>query len=249
MKNSKCNKVVTTPSVFKVIHKFAELLSPELLDNLELVCLTGEKIPDNFPSNFPTMKNCRFVAQYGISETGAIANSNLRNGEEYTVVTGIETKVVDGELFVKTGALLSEYYGNKQLTKEAFDDGWFKTGDLVEFFNEDTFNIIGRKKDMIKKGGQQVIPSEVEGIIQSLEGVKGVKVLGSPHNVYGEQVVAFVVAKKDCSSTKIKEHCKGKISSYKIPDKVVFLDELPMTQGKIDKLKLKSMILGGSKTI
>jgi acyl-CoA synthetase (AMP-forming)/AMP-acid ligase II len=246
MKHSKCNKVVTTPSVFKAIHTFAKHLSPELLENLELVCLTGEKMPDSFPDNFPTMKNCRFVAQYGISETGAIANSNLRDGEKYTLVTGVETKIVDEELFVKTGALLSEYYSNKQLTTEAFDEGWFKTGDLVEFIDDSTFNIVGRKKDMIKKGGQQVIPNEVEVVISAITGVKESKVIGSPHSIYGEQVVAFVVA-KNISSTHIRSQCKGKISSYKIPDKIIFLDNLPITQGKVDKLKLKSMAnLGGS---
>ena len=72
MKQSKCNKVVTTPSLFKVIHAFAVHAGPDVLENLELVVLVGEKIPDHFLANFPTMKNCKFVGHYGCSETGPL---------------------------------------------------------------------------------------------------------------------------------------------------------------------------------
>ena len=240
MQSSKCNKIVTTPSVFKALYTFAKHLNPEVLENLEIVCLTGEKMPENLLDSFSTMKHCRFVAQYGISEVGAIANADLRKGEEYRFVKGVQAKVIDGELMVKTGATFASYFQSGKLTEEAFDDGWFKTGDLVEFTGEKVFKIVGRKKDLIKKGGQQVIPSEVELIISGLEGIKGVTVLGMPHPVYGEQVVAYVVA-KNLTSADIRSHCKGKISAYKMPDKVIFINELPIRQGKVDKLKLKSM--------
>lgn len=240
MQQSKCNKIVTTPSVFKALHTFAKHLNPKVLENLEMVCLTGEKMPENLLDSFSTMKNCKFVAQYGISEVGAIANANLCKGEEYTLVKGIEAKVIDGELLVKTGATFSSYYQSQKLSEEAFEDGWFKTGDLVEFMEEKIFKIVGRKKDLIKKGGQQVIPSEVELTISTIDGIESVTVLGMPHAVYGEQVVAYVVAKK-ITSADIRSQCKGRISSYKIPDKVIFLDELPIRQGKVDKMKLKSM--------
>lgn len=241
MHSAKCNKIVTTPSVFKALYTFAIHLNPEVLNNLEMVCLTGEKMPENLMDSFPTMKNCKFVAQYGISEVGAIANADLQKGEEYTLVKGIQAKVVDGELLVKTGATFSSYFQSQKLTEEAFDNGWFKTGDLVEFIEDKVFKIVGRKKDLIKKGGQQVIPSEVELTISTLDGIKAVIVLGMPHPVYGEQVVAYVVA-KNLTSADIRSHCKGKISAYKIPDKVIFIDELPIRQGKVDKLKLKSML-------
>lgn len=240
MKNSQCNKIVTTPSVFKALYTFAQHLNPEVLENLEIVCLTGEKMSGNLLDSFPTMKNCKFVAQYGISEVGAIANADLRKGEDYTLVKGVQAVVLDGELLVKTGSTFTSYFQNQELTEEAFDDGWFKTGDLVEFIEDKVFKIVGRKKDLIKKGGQQVVPSEVELTISSLAGIKAASVLGMPHPVYGEQVVAYVVA-ENLTSADIRSHCKGKVSAYKIPDKVMFLDELPIRQGKVDKLKLKSM--------
>jgi acyl-CoA synthetase (AMP-forming)/AMP-acid ligase II len=243
MKEANCNKVVTTPSVFKAIYTFARHLDEDVLENLELVCLTGEKVTDSFPNQFPLLQKCRFVAQYGISETGAIANCYFDTEvNTYTLCSGIDSKVVDDELFVRTGALFTEYYGNVQLSNEAFDDGWFKTGDLVELLDATRFQIVGRKKDMIKKGGQQVIPSEVEAILLQLEGVKSAVVVGSPHEIYGEQVAAFVVSKKKLNSSDIRSQCKGKIAAYKIPDKVIFIDNFPMRQGKVDKLALKSFI-------
>ncbi|MFP3917852.1 class I adenylate-forming enzyme family protein [Lysinibacillus telephonicus] len=240
MSEKKCNKIVTTPSILKAIYSFSKQLKPDVMEHIELVCLIGEYIPENFTASFPLLKNARFNSQYGSSETGAIANANLLNTDEYELVDGAESKVVDGELYVKTGALFTEYYNSPELTDKVFENGWYKTGDLVEFVNETTFKIIGRKKDLIKKGGQQVIPSEVELVISSLEGVKRVCVLGAPHNVYGEQVIAFIVANK-LTSIDIRSHCKGKIAAYKIPDKVVFIKELPIRQGKVDKIALKSM--------
>lgn len=241
MEKTNCNKVVTTPSIFKAIYSFAKHLNPKVLRKIERICLIGEKIPENFTKSFPLMNDCQFITQYGSSETGAIANAYLCENIEYTLVTGAEGREVEGELFVKTGALFTEYYKNTALTEESFNKGWFKTGDLVEFHDEKTFNIIGRKKDMIKKGGQQVAPGEVEIIISSLEGVKNVTVLGAPHDVYGEHVIAFIVG-TNLTAADIRSYCKGKISAYKIPDKVIFVDELPIRQGKIDKLKLKSMV-------
>ncbi|GGH83198.1 acyl-CoA synthetase (AMP-forming)/AMP-acid ligase II [Pullulanibacillus pueri] len=242
MQETKCNKVITTPSVLKAIYTFAKHLAPEVLKNLEWIALTGEKMPQGFPNQFPLLTHCSFISQYGVSETGAIAESDLRQGEAHIVYDENDFKVVDGELLVKTGALFTEYFHNPAQTKAAFDDeGWYYTGDLVEVMAPRTLKIVGRKKDMIKKGGQQVNPSEIEKVIASLEGVKNVVIVGAPHAIYGEHVVAFVVA-KGLKSADIRSYCKGKISAYKIPDQIVFLDELPIRQGKVDKLKLKTLI-------
>jgi acyl-coenzyme A synthetase/AMP-(fatty) acid ligase len=244
MKETKCNKFITTPSVFKAIYTFASKLNPEVLRNLELVGVAGEKIPDNWVDGFPLMKNCRFVSQYGSSESCALGWAVIEKGTkdlEYKVLTGVNVKAVDGELYAKTPGNFTEYYRNPKLTAESVEDGWYKLGDLVEFIDNETFKIIGRKKDIIKKGGQQVVPSEVEQLLTTIEVVKSAAVVGAPHSIYGEQVVAFVVA-DGLTASDIRTFCVGKISAYKVPDKVVFIKEMPLTQGKLDKLKLKSML-------
>ncbi|WP_284036403.1 class I adenylate-forming enzyme family protein [Neobacillus sp. 114] len=244
MEKTKCNKITTTPSIFKTIYNFASKLKPEVLKGLELVCVIGEKVTPSFVGNFPLMENCLFLSYYGSSEAGPIADGLINEDAEeieLSLVKGAEPKIMDDELWIKTGGMFTEYYNSPSLTQEAFEDGWFKTGDLVEFTSDRTFKIIGRKKDVIKKGGMQVVSSEVENFLSSIDGVKNVAVAGAPHEIYGEQVVAFVVA-EGVTAKDIRSYCTGRISAYKIPDKVVFVDELPLTHGKVDKVKLKSLV-------
>lgn len=247
MEKTNCNKFTTTPSIFKTIYSFASKLKPEVLKNLELVCVVGEKVTPSFTRNFPLMENCKFVSHYGSSEAGSIADgflddNNIDSEElEFVLVNGAEYKVLDGELLLKTEGMFSEYYNKPTLTEQTFENGWFKTGDLVEFTSDKVFKIVGRKKDVIKKGGQQVVSSEVESFLQNIEGVKNVVVVGMPHEVYGEQVVAFVIA-EGVTAKDIRSYCLGQISSYKIPDKVIFIDELPLTHGKVDKQKLRASL-------
>ncbi|MEH7381326.1 class I adenylate-forming enzyme family protein [Bacillus sp. JJ1533] len=239
------NKVMTTPSIFKSLYNFASRLKPEVLKKLELVCFIGEKVTPSILKAFPLIEDCTFVTLLGSSEAGAIGDGVITdNGDEEIVLTlfdEAEYKVVDGELWLKTGSMFTEYYNNPVTTQEAFEDGWFKTGDLVEFPSDRTFKIVGRKKDVIKKAGRQVISNEIETFLQQIEGIKNVAVVGVPHDIYGEQIVAFVVA--DGVTTKdIRSYCSGRISAYKIPDKVIFIDEMPLISNKIDKVKLKSLI-------
>ena len=244
MQKAKCNKVTTTPSIFKSLYNFASRLNPEVLNRLELVCVIGEKIPTNFRSHFPLLKNCTFVSHYGSSESGSLANAYINEDTEeliFRMADPVEFKTVEGELFVKTAGLFTEYYKNPILTQGAFEKGWFMMGDLVEFLDEKNFKIVGRKKDVIKKGGQQVISGEVEQILSNIVGVKSVAVVGAPHDVYGEQIVAYIIA-EGLTSKDIRTYCTGKYASYKIPDQIIFTDEFPLTNGKVDKIKLKSRL-------
>lgn len=242
MEDTQCNKFITTPSIFKALYNFASKLNSKVLTNLEVVCLVGEKIPDNYVNPFPLLEQCIFVSHYGSSETGAVGNVYLKKDSkdlEYTLINEAEAKSVEGELYVKTGAMFTEYFGNPTLTNEVFEDGWYKMGDLVEFLDDQVFKIIGRKKDIIKKSGQQVVSAEVEQILHRMEEVQSVAVIGAPHEVFGEQIVAFVVS-ENLTAADIRTYCLGKISSYKVPDKIIFLEELPLNQGKVDKLKLRT---------
>lgn len=247
MENSKCNKFTTTPSLFKSLYNFASRLKPEVLDRLELVCVIGEKIPPNFKNHFPLMQECTFVSHYGSSESGSLANVYLKEDLEeleFTMANEVEHKTIGNELLVRTGGLFTEYYNSPDKTNEVLENGWYKTGDLVKFTGDKTFRLVGRKKDVIKKGGQLVVPSEVEQTLSNIEGVKHVAVVGVPHDIYGEQIVAFIIA-EGLTSKDIRSYCSGRVASFKIPDKVVFVDDFPLTQGKVDKIKLKSNLVKG----
>ena len=143
---------------------------------------------------------------------------------------------------LKSPAAFSHYYQNPQLTKEAFDsDGWFLTGDLVRHTESNKISIIGRKKDMIKKGGQQVIPGEIERVLMSHNKVKqAVGIVVAPR-VFGEQIVAYVILDGDEKIQELYEYCQKRIAGFKVPDYIEEVTEIPLVQGKADKLTLKKM--------
>jgi len=168
---------------------------------------------------------------------------------------GYEFKVVDpdtgeqlpdgvpGELRVKSYALMKGYYKKPKETAESYDaDGWFCTGDMAERHADGYIRFLGRFKDMLKVGGENVDPMEVEGLLLEHPAVQQVAVVGLPDRRLSEVPVAFVERKPDADieADDILAYCRGKVASFKIPRHAIFLDEFPMTaSGKIRKVELR----------
>ncbi|MFB5087021.1 class I adenylate-forming enzyme family protein [Psychrobacillus sp. PGGUH221] len=242
LEKKKCNKILSTPSIFKSIYQAANVLNPQVLKNLEIVSLTGEMMTDGIVDQFMNMDTCEFIGMYGSSEIGGAMYCNLREKIEFTVGEGIQYKLSENELLLKSPAAFSHYYQNPELTKMAYDtDGWFLTGDIVRESDSNKISIIGRKKEIIKKGGQQVIPGEIEKVLLSNEHVKQAVVFGVPHRVFGEQVVAYVVLEGKENVQELYGYCQKQIAGYKVPDYIEVILEIPLIQGKVDKLTLRTM--------
>ena len=168
---------------------------------------------------------------------------------------GYEFKVVDpetgeqlpdgvpGELRVKSYALTKGYYKKPKETAESYDaDGWFCTGDMAERHADGYIRFLGRFKDMLKVGGENVDPMEVEGLLLDHPAVQQVAVVGLPDRRLSEVPVAFVERRPDADieADDILAYCRGKVASFKIPRHAIFLDEFPMTaSGKIRKVELR----------
>jgi fatty-acyl-CoA synthase len=137
------------------------------------------------------------------------------------------------------------YYNMAEATAKTIDaDGWLHTGDLGVLDADGYLAITGRYKDMIIRGGENIYPREIEEFLYQLEGVVDVQVVGVPSKKYGEEVGAFVIKKSDSDLTEqdIRDFCRGRISRYKIPKHVAFVDGYPMTaSGKIQKYKLQEL--------
>ena len=137
------------------------------------------------------------------------------------------------------------YYKNPLATAEVIDkDGFLHSGDLGIKDEDGNYRITGRIKDMIIRGGENIYPREIEEFLYQLEGVKDVQVAGIPSKKYGEEVGAFIILHEgvDMQESDVRAFCMGKISRYKIPKYVFFVDEFPMTgSGKIQKFKLKDL--------
>ncbi|HZG60955.1 MAG TPA: class I adenylate-forming enzyme family protein [Anoxybacillus sp.] len=250
MQNHKINKIFTSPSLFRAIYLFAQNTNASFLDYLALVMLAGEPVTDDFIKLIKNL-NCKIIITYGMSEVGGLLYSplDIREGIEWHQLSGVEYKLKDqndegiGEIAFKLDIPFGGYYKRPDLTKEVFDDGWFLSGDLGRINDEQKLEIVGRKKDMIKKGGQQIIPGEVEKIIANHPQVKKAVVVGIPHQVYGEQVIAFVQGDASLTKQEIYHYLTDKLARFKVPDEILFIEEFPIIQGKVDKITLRKIAI------
>jgi long-chain acyl-CoA synthetase len=146
-----------------------------------------------------------------------------------------------GELWIKSPAALDRYLAAPEATRAVLDDGWFKTGDLATLSADGFVTIVGRKKDLILRGGYSVVPGEVEAVLLTHAAVAEAAVVGTPHPELGEDVAAFVTLRPGAAARpeELIAHCRDRLAAFKYPRRVRILDELPKSlTGKILKSRL-----------
>jgi fatty-acyl-CoA synthase len=169
----------------------------------------------------------------------------------------LEIKVVDetgavapigatGEFCTRGYSVMHGYWGEPEKTAEAIDaEGWMHTGDLATMDANGYVNIVGRSKDMVIRGGENVYPREIEEFLYRHPAVSDVQVIGVPDARYGEELCAWIVLKpgQAIGEEDIRAFCRGKIAHYKVPRYVKFVDAFPMTiTGKIQKFVMRDMM-------
>ncbi len=154
---------------------------------------------------------------------------------------GNRSSVGTGEILLKAPHMMKEYWNRPEATAEAYDDGWFCTGDIAEIDDEGFIFIKDRIKDMIISGGENIYPAEVENVILSHPAVNEVAVIGLPDKKWGETVCAIIVKNEgEIDEQALIEYCGEKLSRYKLPRKVVFTETIPRNpSGKILKRVLR----------
>jgi fatty-acyl-CoA synthase len=189
------------------------------------------------------------------TQTGADDDIGHRTGTVGRVHPHVEVKVVDpaggrcvprgepGELCTRGYSVMLGYWEEPGKTAAAIDPaGWMHTGDLATMDPDGYVEIVGRSKDMIIRGGENVYPREIEEFLYTHPDIADVQVVGVPDARYGEQVAAFVIAREGAvlDTEAVREFCAGRIAHYKVPRYVIAVDEFPMTiTGKIQKFKLR----------
>ena len=156
--------------------------------------------------------------------------------------TGIELKPGEqGELCCRGYNVMKGYYKNPEATAKVIDsDGWLHSGDLGVMDEKGYYQVTGRIKDMIIRGGENIYPREIENYLYTMPQIQAVEVVGVPSHKYGEEVGAFITKRSgtEFCEEDVIDFCRGKISRYKIPKYIFFVDEFPMTaSGKIQKYK------------
>ncbi|MFP4587877.1 MAG: AMP-binding protein, partial [Desulfohalobiaceae bacterium] len=196
----------------------------------------------------------------GITQTRRDDSMEVRTETVGRALPNVEVKVVDpdtgkdlgphqtGELCSRGYHIMRGYYKMPDKTQETIDsEGWLHTGDLATVDEKGNYTIVGRLKDMIIRGGENIYPREIEEFLYTHPKIKDVQVVGVPSKKYGEEVAAFIQLRSDvgeASEEEIKDFCKDTIAYYKIPQYTFFVQDFPTTaSGKIQKYKLREQAM------
>lgn len=201
---------------------------------------------------------------YGMTETSPVSFQSFTNDpiEKRCETVGrihphLQVKLVDaggrtvpvgekGELWTYGYSVMSGYWGDEAATASSISDGWMRTGDLGTLDEQGFCTIVGRVKDMILRGGENIYPREVEEFLIRHPGISDVQVFGIPDDRFGEEVCAWVVAKPDVSLTEdaLRDYCNGQIAHFKVPCHIRIVAELPMTvTGKPQKFVMRDRMV------
>jgi fatty-acyl-CoA synthase len=255
-------------SLYGVPTMFIAMLDHERFDSFDLTSLrTG--IMAGSPCPIEVMKKVvermhmsEVAICYGMTETSPVSTQTRvddplerRVGTVGRVGPHVEVKVIDpesglvversvaGELCTRGYSVMLGYWDDAERTAEAVDRaGWMHTGDLATMDDEGYLNIVGRSKDMVIRGGENVYPREIEEFLYTHEDVADVQVIGVPDARYGEELCAWVIVRAGASLDEdaVREYCRGRLAHFKVPRYVIFADEFPMTvTGKVQKFKMR----------
>jgi fatty-acyl-CoA synthase len=233
------------------------------LSTLRTGIMAGSPCPVEVMKQAKTLMHMKDVGiAYGMTETSPVSTQtrigaplDKQVGTVGQVHPHVQIKIVDpqtgqvvpigvqGELCTRGYSVMLGYWNNDEATRAAIDAArWMHTGDLATMDEEGYLNIVGRIKDMIIRGGENVYPREIEEFLYSHPKVQDVQVIGVPDVRFGEEIMAWIRLREGQRATgdEIREYCRGKIAHYKIPRYVKFVDGFPMTvTGKVQKFVMR----------
>jgi fatty-acyl-CoA synthase len=261
----RCTAVYGVPTMF-----IAEMDHPGFgkfdLTSLRTGMMAGSPCPiEVMKRAFTSMHLTEIVIGYGMTETSPASFASAtddpierRVSTVGRILPHVEAKVIDaegrivprgtpGELLTRGYLVMLGYWNDAEKTREAIDAaGWMHTGDLATIDGEGYCNIVGRIKDMVIRGGENVYPREIEEFLYRHPKIQDVQVIGVPDPRYGEELCAWVCLRDGESATveEIRAFCQGQIAHYKVPRYVKFVDGFPMTvTGKIQKFLMREQMI------
>jgi fatty-acyl-CoA synthase len=261
----RCTALYGVPTMF-----IAQLDHPEFakfdLRSLRTGIMAGSPCPIEVMKKVQSQMNMGEVTiAYGMTETSPVSTQcatddpvERRVSTVGQVMPHLEIKIVDpegravprgatGEFCTRGYSVMKGYWNDPEKTRDAIDEaGWMHTGDLATMDEQGYVNIVGRLKDMVIRGGENVYPREIEEFLYTHPKIQDVQVIGVPDPKYGEETCAWIKLHAGQSATpeEIREFCKGQIAHYKIPRYIEFVDEFPMTiTGKIQKFVMREQTI------
>jgi fatty-acyl-CoA synthase len=265
VEEERCTALHGVPTMF-----IAELDHPEFgsfdLSSLRTGIMAGSPCPTEVMKRvMADMHMSEVTIAYGMTETSPVSTQcatddpiERRVSTVGRVQPHIEIKIVDvegrivtrgetGEFCTRGYSVMQGYWGDRELTTEAVDvAGWMHTGDLATMDHEGYVNIVGRLKDMVIRGGENVYPREIEEFLYRHPDIQDVQVVGVPDDRYGEELCAWIIPRpgQEIDEASVRDFCKGQIAHYKIPRYVRVVEAFPMTiTGKVQKFVIKEQMI------
>jgi fatty-acyl-CoA synthase len=266
VQDERCTSLYGVPTMF-----IAELNHPRFddfdLSSLRTGIMAGSPCPiEVMKQVIERMHMDEVTICYGMTETSPVSTQTAAGDslEKRTQTVGrvhphLEVKLIDpatgatvergepGELLTRGYSVMAGYWNDAERTGEAVDaHGWMHTGDLATMDADGYLNIVGRSKDMVIRGGENIYPREVEEFLHTHPDVLEAAVIGVPDDRYGEELMAWIRLREGAalSEDDVRSYCEGKIAHFKRPRYVRFADEFPMTvTGKVQKYKMREQAI------
>ena len=264
VQDEQCTALYGVPTMF-----VAELSLDNFADydvsTLRTGIMAGAPCPVEVMKRVVEDMNMREVTiAYGMTETSPVSfQSSVDDTIERRVTTigkvlpHVEVKIVDendnivprgvtGELCTKGYSVMPGYWNDDEKTRECLRDGWIYTGDLATIDEDGYGNIVGRLKDMVIRGGENLYPREIEEFFYTHEDIEAVEVFGVPDEKYGEELCAWIQVRegRSLSEQDVRGFCDGRIAHFKVPRYIRFVDEFPMTvTGKVQKFEMRDAMI------
>ncbi len=239
------------PTVYVRMLDQTDDVAKDMRSSLRLFVSGSAPLPPQVLEEFNTKYGHVILERYGMTET-LMNISNPYAGERRAGTVGFplpgtSVKIVtpagavagpdeEGEIYIKGPNVFSQYWNRPDATRMAFEDGYFKTGDMAVVSTDGYYTLRGRKSELIISGGFNIYPREIEEFLMEQDEIKEAAVIGVPDKVKGEIPVAYVVPHGDWNEDQLIDKCKQALASFKVPKKFVPLDALPRTAlGKVQK--------------
>ncbi len=264
VQDERCTSLYGVPTMF-----IAELEHPDFdtydISSLRTGIIAGSPCPiEVMRQVIERMGATEMTIAYGMTETSPVSTQTLpddsverRTSTVGTVHPHVEIAIVDpetneavergetGEFRTRGYSVMRGYWNDPGRSAEAIGaDGFLRTGDLAIMDGDGYVNIVGRIKDMIIRGGENIYPREIEEFLYTHPDIADVQVIGVPSERFGEEVMAWVIARdgSDLDAEAVREYCRGRIAHFKVPSHVKVVEAFPMTvTGKVQKFKMRAM--------
>ena len=197
-------------------------------------------LPPQVHQDFLALFGHTILERYGMSETlmniGNPYHGERRPGTVGFPFPGISARIVDGEVQLKGPNVFTGYWRRPEATRDAFVDGWFRTGDVATVSDDGYYTLCGRKSDLIISGGFNIYPREIEEFLQEHPAIAEAAVAARQDKMRGEVPVAFIVTVEPLDLAELEQLCREKLASFKVPRAFVVLEKLPRNAlGKVQK--------------